>query len=109
MAIQIIKNNDSIYDYGFEDGYLYGRRKNSKGSFRIDSEKAYDVLLPQIKALGIDPHKPTSQLVYIPEHNFTPHPPATMVQQKKNSEEKESLQKKYSLSLIFQVMEYLER
>lgn len=66
MAILVITDNDSIYDYWFEDGRLYGRRKSNKIPFRIDSEKAYNIIAPQVRAKGVDPDKPTSTLVYHP-------------------------------------------
>lgn len=48
MAIQIITDNDSIYDYWYEDGYLYGRRKSNKIPFRINSDKANSIIFPQV-------------------------------------------------------------
>lgn len=46
MAILVITDNDSIYDYWYEDGYLYGRRKSNKIPFRIKSEKANRIIYP---------------------------------------------------------------
>ena len=40
MAVQVITDNDSIYDYWYEDGQLYGRRKSNKVPFKINSDKA---------------------------------------------------------------------
>lgn len=62
----MITNNDSIYDYWYEDGQLFGRRKSNKIPFKINSEKANTIIFPQALAKGIDPHKPTSTLVYHP-------------------------------------------
>lgn len=66
MAIQVITDNDSIYDYWYEDGHLYGRRKSNKIPFRINSDKANSIIYPQVQAKGVDPTKPTSILVYHP-------------------------------------------
>ena len=66
MAIQIITDNDSIYDYWYEDGQLYGRRKSNKVPFKINSDKANSIIYPQVQAKGVDPTKPTSTLVYHP-------------------------------------------
>lgn len=49
MAIQVITDNDSIYDYWYEDGYLYGRRKSNKIPFRITSDKANSIIYPRLK------------------------------------------------------------
>ena len=62
MAIQIITDNDSIYDYWYEDGQLYGRRKSNKIPFKINSDKANSIIFPQVQAKGVDPTKPTSTL-----------------------------------------------
>lgn len=62
----MITDNDSIYDYWYEDGQLFGRRKSNKKPFKINSEKANAIIFPQAQAKGIDPHKPTSTLVYHP-------------------------------------------
>lgn len=64
MAVQIITDNDSIYDYWYEDGQLYGRRKSNKIPFKINSDKANSIIFPQVQAKGVDPTKPTSTLVY---------------------------------------------
>ena len=40
MSVQVITDNDSIYDYWYEDGQLYGRRKSNKIPFKINSDKA---------------------------------------------------------------------
>lgn len=66
MAVQVITNNDSIYDYWYEDGQLYGRRKSNKVPFKINSDKANSIIFPQVQAKGVDPTKPTSTLVYHP-------------------------------------------
>lgn len=58
MAVQVITDNDSIYDYWYEDGQLYGRRKSNKIPFKINSDKANSIIFPQVK--------PTSTLVYHP-------------------------------------------
>ena len=64
MAVQVITDNDSIYDYWYEDGQLYGRRKSNKIPFKINSDKANSIIFPQAQAKGVDPTKPTSTLVY---------------------------------------------
>lgn len=66
MAVQVITDNDSIYDYWYEDGQLYGRRKSNKIPFKINSDKANSIIFPQVQAKGVDPIKPTSTLVYRP-------------------------------------------
>ena len=66
MAIQIITDNDSIYDYWYEDGQLYGRRKSNKIPFKINSDKANQIVFPQVQAKGVDPYKPTSTLIFHP-------------------------------------------
>lgn len=66
MAVQVITDNDSIYDYWYEDGQLYGRRKSNKVPFKINSDKANSIIFPQVQAKGVDPTKPTSTLVYHP-------------------------------------------
>lgn len=60
MAIQVITDNDSIYDYWYEDGYLYGRRKSNKIPFRINSDKANSIIYPQAK--GVDVGKPSCKI-----------------------------------------------
>lgn len=54
MAVQVITDNDSIYDYWYEDGQLYGRRKSNKVPFKIDSDKANSIIFPQVQAKGVD-------------------------------------------------------
>lgn len=49
MAVQIITDNDSIYDYWYEDGQLYGRRKSNKVPFKINSDKANSIIFPRLK------------------------------------------------------------
>lgn len=66
MAVQVITDNDSIYDYWYEDGQLYGRRKSNKIPFKINSDKANQIIFPQVQAKGVDPHKPTSTLIFHP-------------------------------------------
>ena len=62
MAVQVITDNDSIYDYWYEDG----RRKSNKVPFKINSDKANSIIFPQVQAKGVDPTKSTSTLVYHP-------------------------------------------
>lgn len=66
MAVQVITDNDSIYDYWYEDGQLYGRRKSNKVPFKINSDKANSIIFLQVQAKGVEPTKPTSTLVYHP-------------------------------------------
>lgn len=54
MAVQIITDNDSIYDYWYEDGQLYGRRKSNKIPFKINSDKANSIIFPQVQAKGVE-------------------------------------------------------
>lgn len=54
MAVQIITDNDSIYDYWYEDGQLYGRRKSNKVPFKINSDKANSIIFPQVQAKGVE-------------------------------------------------------
>lgn len=86
MAIQIITDNDSIYDYWYEDGYLYGRRKSNKIPFRIYSDKANSIIYPQVQAKGVDPGKPTSTLVYHPA-KYVEMPTAKRIYTPKQKEE----------------------
>ncbi len=86
MAIQVITDNDSIYDYWYEDGYLYGRRKSNKIPFRINSDKANSIIYPQVQAKGVDPTKPTSTLVYRPA-KYEEMPTAKKISTPKEEEE----------------------
>lgn len=95
MAIQVIRNNDSIYDYWFEDGQLWGRRKSNKIPFKINSERAYEIISPLAKKMGIDSQKPTSTLVYHPA-KYREMPTAKVVTSSKKGmeEEKETVVEK---------------
>lgn len=88
MAIQVIRDNDSIYDYWFEDGQLWGRRKSNKIPFKINSERAYELIYPLAKKMGIDPKKPTSTLVYHPA-KYREMPTAKVVTSSKKGMEEE--------------------
>lgn len=86
MAVQVITNNDSIYDYWYEDGQLYGRRKSNKVPFKINSDKANSIIFPQVQAKGVDPTKPTSTLVYHPA-KYKEMPTAKKISTPKQKEE----------------------
>lgn len=79
MEIQLITDNDSKYDYWYEDGLLYGRRKSNKIPFRITSKKANDIIYPQVVAAAAASHRPTSILVHHPKKNYKGIPPATPI------------------------------
>ena len=86
MAVQVITDNDSIYDYWYEDGQLYGRRKSNKIPFKINSDKANSIIFPQVQAKGVDPTKPTSTLVYHPA-KYKEMPTAKKIPTSKQKEE----------------------
>ena len=86
MAVQVITDNDSIYDYWYEDGQLYGRRKSNKIPFKINSDKANSIIFPQVQAKGVDPTKPTSTLVYHPA-KYKEMPTAKKISTPKQKEE----------------------
>ena len=86
MAVQVITDNDSIYDYWYEDGQLYGRRKSNKVPFKINSDKANSIIFPQVQAKGVDPTKPTSTLVYHPA-KYKEMPTAKKISTPKQKEE----------------------
>lgn len=81
MAVQVITDNDSIYDYWYEDGQLYGRRKSNKVPFKINSDKANSIIFPQVQAKGVETN------IYLNPAKYKEMPTAKKISIPKQEEE----------------------
>lgn len=79
MAVQVITDNDSIYDYWYEDGY--GRRKSNKVPFKINSDKANSIIFPQVQAKGVETN------IYLHPAKYKEMPTAKKISIPKQEEE----------------------